>query len=174
MRRAQVRSSSVLRRAAAEDRDGGLNQEPAGARVAGLGDRAAPLRLARAVLAGHEAEVGFELMRVVEALGIIDGGEEGGGGDGADAGDGAQARHAGILDGEFLALDPSYHGKGLERGGRLEQTVWNEFSADRERLARLTAAIRLGHQTPLATVSGLTEELWRRLLGARGASRVRV
>ncbi len=38
-------------------------------------------------------------MRVVEALGIIDGGEEGGGGDGADAGDGAQARHAGSLDG---------------------------------------------------------------------------
>ena len=35
----------------------------------------------------------------------------------------------------FLALDPGYHGKGLERGGRLEQTVWNEFSADRERLA---------------------------------------
>jgi hypothetical protein len=32
-----------LRRAAAEDRDGGLNLEPAGARVAGLGDRAAPL-----------------------------------------------------------------------------------------------------------------------------------
>jgi hypothetical protein len=27
----------------------------------------------------------------------------------------------------FLALDPSYHGKGLERGGRLEQQVWSEF-----------------------------------------------
>ena len=91
-----------LRRAAAEDRDRGLNQEPAGARVAGLGDRAAALRLAGAVLAGHEAEVGFELMRVAEALGIVDGGEEGGGGDGADAGDGAQARHARILDGEVL------------------------------------------------------------------------
>ena len=91
-----------LGRAAAEDRDGGLNQEPAGARVAGLGDRAAPLRLARAALAGHEAEVGFELMRMVEALGIIDGGEEGGGGDGADAGDGAQAQHARNLDGEVF------------------------------------------------------------------------
>ena len=77
-----------LRRAAAEDRDGSLNQEPASARVAGLGDRAPPLCLARAVLAGHEAEVGFELTRVVEALGIVDGGEEGGSGDGADAGDG--------------------------------------------------------------------------------------
>ena len=78
-----------LRRAAAEDRDGGLNQEPAGARVAGLGDGAAALRLARAVLAGHETEIGFELMRVAEALGIVDRREEGGGGDGADARDGA-------------------------------------------------------------------------------------
>ena len=31
---------------------------------------------------------------------LVDGGEEGGGGDGADAGDRAQARHRGILDGE--------------------------------------------------------------------------
>jgi hypothetical protein len=70
--------------------------------VARLGDRAPALRLARAVLAGHEAEVGFELMRVAEALGIVDGGDEGGGGDGADAGNGAQARHARILDGEVF------------------------------------------------------------------------
>jgi hypothetical protein len=41
-------------------------------------------------------------MRVAEALGIVDRGEEGGGGDGADAGDGAQARHARILDGEVF------------------------------------------------------------------------
>ena len=41
-------------------------------------------------------------MRVAEAVGIVDGGEEGGGGDGADAGDGAQARHPGILDGEVF------------------------------------------------------------------------
>ena len=91
-----------LGRTAAEDRDGGLNQEPAGARVAGLGDGAAALRLARAALAGHEAEVGFELMGVVEAPDVVDGGEEGGGGDGADAGDGAQARHTRILNGEVL------------------------------------------------------------------------
>src|SRR5215475_13474790 len=78
------------------------NEEPAGARVAGLGDRAPALRLAGAVLAGHEAEVGFELMGVAEAVGIVNGGAEGGGGDGADAGDGAQAQHARILDGEVL------------------------------------------------------------------------
>jgi len=46
-----------LRRVPAKDRDRGLNQEPAGARVAGLGDGAAALGLARAVLAGHEAEM---------------------------------------------------------------------------------------------------------------------
>ena len=80
-----------LRRAPAEDGDRGLNQEPAGARVTGLGDRAPALGLARAVLAGHEAEVGFELMRVMEALGVIDRGEEGGSGDGADAYSGASS-----------------------------------------------------------------------------------
>src|SRR5712691_3079753 len=87
---------------AAEDREGGLNEQPAHARVPGLSDGAAALRLARAVLAGHEAEIGFELMRMVEAPDVVDGGEEGGGGDGADAGDRAQPWHAGILDREVL------------------------------------------------------------------------
>ena len=41
-----------------------LDEQPANTRVARLGDGAAALRVARAVLAGHEAEVGFELMRV--------------------------------------------------------------------------------------------------------------
>jgi hypothetical protein len=41
-------------------------------------------------------------MRVVEAPDVVDGGEEGGGGDGADTGDEAQARHTRILDGEVL------------------------------------------------------------------------
>ena len=76
--------------------------------VAGLGDRAPALCLARAVLAGHQAEGGFELMRVAKALRIVDGGEEGGGGDGADAGDGAQALHAGILDGEVFVVASEY------------------------------------------------------------------
>jgi hypothetical protein len=49
--------------------------------MAGFGDGTAALDLAGAVLAGHEAEVGFELMRVAEALGIVDRGDEGGGGD---------------------------------------------------------------------------------------------
>jgi hypothetical protein len=44
--------------------------------VSGLGDRAPALGLARAILAGREAEVGFELMRVAEALGVVDRGDE--------------------------------------------------------------------------------------------------
>src|SRR5262245_42091154 len=58
----------------------------------------------------------------------------------------------------FLSLDPSYHGKGLERGGRLEQAIWKEFSADRELLAQLATAIRDGHNAELAAVNALTEE----------------
>jgi hypothetical protein len=38
----------------------------------------------------------------VEPLRVVDRGDEGGGGDGADVGDRAQARHARILDGEVL------------------------------------------------------------------------
>src|SRR5262250_3145238 len=96
MRRAPGAQFLGLRRAAAEDGDGGLDEKPAGARVTGLGDGAPPLSLARAVLAGHEAEIGFELVGVVEAPGVIDGSEEGGGSDRTDAGDGTQAGHAGV------------------------------------------------------------------------------
>jgi len=67
-----------------------------------FGDRAATLGFARAVLSGDEAEVGFKLMRVLKALGIVDRRDESRRGDGADTGDRAQARHARILDGEVL------------------------------------------------------------------------
>ena|SRR5215831_7919488 len=86
MRRAQVQRVLAAGGPAAEDRERGLNEQPAHARGPGLGDRVAALRGARAVLPGHEAEVGFELMGVGEARDVVDGGEEGGGGDGADAG----------------------------------------------------------------------------------------
>jgi 5-methylcytosine-specific restriction protein A len=42
----------------------------------------------------------------------------------------------------FPALDPDYQGRGLEAGGRLEQDIWAEFAADRQRLARIAEAIR--------------------------------
>ncbi len=38
----------------------------------------------------------------------------------------------------FLALDLTYQGKGLERGGKLEQKIWNEFSDRRQELGKLT------------------------------------
>src|SRR5260370_17748254 len=56
----------------AEDRDRGLNQEPAGARVTGLGDRPAALRLPGAVLAGHEAELGVAVLPGAGALRTAD------------------------------------------------------------------------------------------------------
>ena len=57
-----------LGRPAPEDGDGGLDQEPAHAAGASLGDPAPALGLARAGLAEHEAEVGLDLMRAAEAV----------------------------------------------------------------------------------------------------------
>jgi len=42
----------------------------------------------------------------------------------------------------FLRLDPSYQGIGLERGGRLEEQIWAEFEGKREQLRQTAAAIR--------------------------------
>jgi hypothetical protein len=89
---------------ATENGDGGLDEEPARAAGAGFGDRAATLGVPGAELAGDKAEVGLDLMSVAEAMDIIQGGDEGRGGDGADTGHGPQARHARIVGGE--ALDP--------------------------------------------------------------------
>src|SRR3990172_8925703 len=55
-----------------------------------VGDVATVSRLPRTELARYQAEVGFDLVRVAEALGVIEGRDEGGGGDRADAGGGAQ------------------------------------------------------------------------------------
>lgn len=42
----------------------------------------------------------------------------------------------------FLRFDPVYQGKGLARGGRLEEVIWAEFACDREKLRRIAQAIR--------------------------------
>jgi 5-methylcytosine-specific restriction protein A len=42
----------------------------------------------------------------------------------------------------FLRADPSYAGKGLDAGSRLDLEVWEEFASDRDRLQRTAAAIR--------------------------------
>lgn len=46
----------------------------------------------------------------------------------------------------FLRLDPNYKGLGLQRGGKLEEVIWNEFSQDQKRLSSIAAAIRKGSQ----------------------------
>lgn len=42
----------------------------------------------------------------------------------------------------FLRYDPSYSGKGLQRGGQLEEKVWREFADDMEKLRRVANAIQ--------------------------------
>ena len=64
------------------------------ASMARLGDPPAPLALPRAPLAGHQAQVGLDLMRACEASGVVERGHEGGGRDRPDAGDGLQPLHA--------------------------------------------------------------------------------
>ena len=42
----------------------------------------------------------------------------------------------------FHRLDPSYEGKGLSRGSKLEEEVWNTFLGDTERLISVASVIR--------------------------------
>jgi 5-methylcytosine-specific restriction protein A len=42
----------------------------------------------------------------------------------------------------FLPFDPAYKGKGMERGSKLDEIVFNEFKNDKERLHRLANEIR--------------------------------
>ena len=57
----------------------------------------------------------------------------------------------------FLALDPTYHGKELERGGRPEQQIWNEFHDDPLELGRLANSIRAGYQSKSAEPAAAEE-----------------
>ncbi|WP_206812549.1 HNH endonuclease [Paradesulfitobacterium ferrireducens] len=48
----------------------------------------------------------------------------------------------------FMRFDPSYHGTGLERGGKLEEQIWNEFANDPDNLRLIAQSIIEGsHQT---------------------------
>ncbi len=42
----------------------------------------------------------------------------------------------------FLRCDPTYHGKGLRAGSKLEEKIWSEFAADREKLQKIATAIK--------------------------------
>lgn len=52
--------------------------------------------------------------------------------------------------GNFLRLDPTYEGKGLQRGGKLEEQIWNEFHADPTQLGKLASAIKASYKTAAA------------------------
>lgn len=41
----------------------------------------------------------------------------------------------------FLRFDPSYNGIGLERGGKLEEMIWNEFSGNQKYLNKISQII---------------------------------
>src|SRR5262249_39621851 len=48
----------------------------------------------------------------------------------------------------FLRLDLSYDGTGLQAGSHSDEIVWNDYSGDRERLRGLAATIRACVETP--------------------------
>ncbi len=60
----------------------------------------------------------------------------------------------------FLRLDPSYTGKGLSRGNKDEETVWNEYADDPQRLSRVAKSIRTiaNSQKIKATLRGSAEQ----------------
>jgi 5-methylcytosine-specific restriction enzyme A len=41
----------------------------------------------------------------------------------------------------FLRLDPNYHGVGLQRGGKLEEQIWNEFAYNQTYLHQVAGSI---------------------------------
>jgi 5-methylcytosine-specific restriction protein A len=48
----------------------------------------------------------------------------------------------------FLRCDPTYTGKGLQRGAQAEVGVWTEFAGNRALLKKTAAAIRAGASAP--------------------------
>jgi 5-methylcytosine-specific restriction protein A len=47
----------------------------------------------------------------------------------------------------FLRFDPEYKGEGVSRGGKLEESIWIEFAADRDLLHQLAIAIKNGYSS---------------------------
>lgn len=50
--------------------------------------------------------------------------------------------------GNFLAIDPNYHGKGLEAGSALDEIVFKEFQHNREELKNIARRIRQAVSNP--------------------------
>lgn len=51
--------------------------------------------------------------------------------------------------GNFLRFDPSYTGKGLSAGSKLDEVVWNEFASEHPRLKEVASIIRNASPTLL-------------------------
>jgi len=54
----------------------------------------------------------------------------------------------------FAALDPSYHGKGMSRGGKRDAEVWDRFAGDESALREAAARIRAGLPLLASTPGG--------------------
>lgn len=52
------------------------------------------------------------------------------------------ANGVGLKLSNFLAIDPNYAGKGMERSGKLDEEIFNEFKDNRELLSKLSAQIK--------------------------------
>lgn len=57
----------------------------------------------------------------------------------------------------FLRFDPEYEGVGLERGGRLDREIWNQFFTDRQRLHDTARKIREAAELEEVQEDGPTE-----------------
>ncbi len=52
----------------------------------------------------------------------------------------------------FAAIDLTYPGRGMTRGGKRDTEVWDRYASDKDMLAEVAAAIREGHEPPSPTV----------------------
>lgn len=60
--------------------------------------------------------------------------------------------------GNFLRLDPSYKGKGLQRGSKLEEKVWLEFAHDKQNLHQIAQSIIAGIRQPSQSIIHTEED----------------
>lgn len=60
----------------------------------------------------------------------------------------------------FLRFDPTYSGKGLTAGSKLDETIWHEFAGNKQRLQQVAAAIleNSSHVAPPSTEEEVQSE----------------
>jgi 5-methylcytosine-specific restriction protein A len=77
----------------------------------------------------------------------------------------------------FAALDPSYHGRGMQHVGPRDREIWNEFNGDHARLRAIADAIRseasVQQARPLFPEDGEDEAMEGRILYRRHRVRER-